>query len=199
VYHQPVGDIAAFILAGGKSTRMGTDKAFLEVGGRTLLSRALDVAATVTEDVAIVGDGSKFFPLGRVVEDLYPEQGPLGGIHAALASSHAALNLMLAVDMPYLETDFLQYLVSEASRSSALVTVPRIERGWQPLCAVYRRDFAAVAEDALRKHKNKITALFGQVETRTINQEEMARLNFSEAMFRNLNLPADLIAEENED
>jgi molybdopterin-guanine dinucleotide biosynthesis protein A len=194
VYHQRVGDIAAFILAGGKSARMGSDKAFLEIGGRTLLSRALEIVAAVAPDVAIVGDGSKFFPLGRVVEDVYPEQGPLGGIHAALASSGSVLNLMLAVDMPYVEGNFLQYLLSEASRTSAVVTVPRLDRGWQPLCAVYRRDFAAVAEAALRKHKNKIDILFSQVETRTISQEEMARLNFSEAMFRNLNSPGDLDA-----
>ncbi len=197
VYHQPVGDIAAFILAGGKSTRMGTDKAFLEMGGRTLLSRALELAGTVAPDVAIVGDGSKFFPLGRVVEDVYPQQGPLGGIHAALASSKSALNLMLAVDMPYVERNFLQYLLSEASRTSAVVTVPRIDPGWQPLCAVYRREFAEVAEDALRRHKNKIDALFSQVETRVVSQDEMARLNFSEAMFRNLNTPEDFEAAQN--
>ena len=64
VYHQPVGDIAAFVLAGGRSSRMGKDKAFLELGGRTLLSRALELAESLTETVALVGDASKFFPQG---------------------------------------------------------------------------------------------------------------------------------------
>lgn len=191
VYHQPVGEIAAFVLAGGKSRRMGKDKAFLELGGRTLLSRALELARSVAETVAIVGDGNKFFPLGRVLDDVYPGQGPLAGIHAALAGSDAALNLMLALDIPFIEKDFLRYLLSEASRGSAVVTVPKIGARWQPLCAVYRREFATPAEEALRRGKNKIDPLFAKVETRVIGEEEMARIDFPESMFRNLNTPED--------
>jgi molybdopterin-guanine dinucleotide biosynthesis protein A len=194
VYYQRVGDIAAFILAGGKSTRMGTDKAFLEIGGRTLLSHAMGIAAAVAPEVVIVGDGSKFSAFGRVVEDVYREQGPLAGIHAALLSSCSALNFMLAVDMPYVEANFVEYLISEAGRTRAVVTVPRLDRGWQPLCAVYRRNFAATAQQALRNRKNKIDALFSQVKTRTISQQDMVRLNFSDSMFHNLNSPADLSA-----
>ena len=191
MYHQPVGDIAAFVLAGGKSSRMGKDKAFLELGGRTLLSRALELARSVAETVAIVGDGNKFFPLGRVLDDVYPGQGPLAGIHAALAGSDAALNLMLALDIPFIEKDFLRYLLSEASRGSAVVTVPKTGDHWQPLCAVYRRDFAATAEDALRRGKNRIDPLFAKVETRVVDQDEMLRMNFLESMFRNLNTLED--------
>jgi len=68
-----------FILAGGKSSRMGVDKAFLEVGGRTLLARALELAETVAQQVRVVGDKTKFAPFGIVVDDIYPERGPLGG------------------------------------------------------------------------------------------------------------------------
>jgi molybdopterin-guanine dinucleotide biosynthesis protein A len=191
LYHQRVSDIAAFVLAGGKSSRMGRDKAFLELGGRNLLSRALDLVGSVAPSVAIVGDGVKFFPLGRVVEDIYPGQGPLAGIHAALHSSDADLNLMIAVDIPFVEKNFLLYLLSEASCGSAIATVPKIAEGWQPLCAVYRREFAETAERALRTGKNKIGALFEQVETRVVGNEELSRMNFSEAMFRNLNSPED--------
>jgi molybdopterin-guanine dinucleotide biosynthesis protein A len=191
VYHQPVGDIAAFVLAGGKSSRMGKDKAFLELGGRSLLSRALALAGSLTETVAIVGDGSKFFPQGRVIDDVYPGQGPLAGIHAALINSDAILNLVLALDIPFIETDFLRYLLSEASRSSAVVTVPKTGDRWQPLCAVYRHEFAATADDALRRGKNKIDPLFAKVETRVVNQDEMLRMNFVVSMFRNLNTVED--------
>jgi molybdopterin-guanine dinucleotide biosynthesis protein A len=184
-YHQPVDNdnIAAFVLAGGKSSRMRKDKAFLELGGRTLLSRALELAGSVAGTVAIVGDGTKFFPLGRVVEDVFPGQGPLAGIHAALSGSDAAFNLMLAVDMPFLERNFLLYLLSEASRGGAIATVPKTAHGWQSLCAVYRREFAATAERALRSGRNKIDPLFAQVETRVVSEQEMLRMNFSESMF----------------
>jgi molybdopterin-guanine dinucleotide biosynthesis protein A len=191
LYHHRVSDIAAFVLAGGKSGRMGQDKAFLELGGRTLLDRALELAGSVASSVVIVGDGVKFFPLGRVVEDIYPGQGPLAGIHAALLSSDADLNLMLAVDTPFVERDFLRYLLSEASRGSAVATVPKTVEGWRPLCAAYRREFAEPAERALRAGKNKISPLFEQIETRVIGNEELSSRNFSDAMFRSLNTPED--------
>jgi molybdenum cofactor guanylyltransferase len=192
VYYQRVEPIAAFILAGGKSSRMGQDKAFLELEGETLLARAMEFAATVASDVRLVGDPQKLLPFGRVVEDVFPGRGPLGGIHAALTSSTADLNLVLAVDLPFVETRFLAYLLSAASQSGAVVTVPQAAGGWQPLCAVYRREFEAIAERALRKRKNKIDALFAQVETRVIGVEELARMGFSTEMFRNLNTPEDI-------
>jgi molybdopterin-guanine dinucleotide biosynthesis protein A len=166
---------------------MGKDKAFLELAGQTLLARALEVANAAAEDVRIVGDPQKFLPFGRVVEDVFPERGPLAGIHAALLKSRAELNLMLAVDLPFIEPRFLTYLISAASQISAVVTVPRDGGGFQPLCAVYRREFAETAEKALRKGRNKIDSLFDQVETRVIEREELERMGFSSLMFRNLN------------
>jgi molybdenum cofactor guanylyltransferase len=192
VYYQRVEPIAAFILAGGKSSRMGQDKAFLELEGETLLARAMELAATVASDVRLVGDPQKLLPFGRVVEDVFPGRGPLGGIHAALTSSTADLNLVLAVDLPFVETRFLAYLLSAASQSGAVVTVPQAVGGWQPLCAVYRREFGAIAERALRKRKNKIDALFAQIETRVVGKDELARMGFSAEMFRNLNTPEDI-------
>jgi molybdopterin-guanine dinucleotide biosynthesis protein A len=97
----PVPDVAMFILAGGKSTRMGTDKAFITLDGQTLLARALAVARLVTADVRIVGDAAKFEAFAPVVEDVFRECGPLGGIHAGLRASATELNLMLAVDLPF--------------------------------------------------------------------------------------------------
>ena len=91
----PAPDLTAFILAGGKSTRMGTDKAFVDYDGRTLLLRALDLARSVATDVRIVGSKEKFAAFGPVVEDIFRDCGPLGGIHAALRASPTELNLML--------------------------------------------------------------------------------------------------------
>lgn len=170
---------------------MGKDKAFLQLGGQTLLVRALALAATVAEEVRIVGDPQKFLPFGRAVADVFPGRGPLGGIHAALRESRAELNLMLAVDLPFVESGFLAYLIASATQCASMVTVPRAAGGWQPLCAVYRREFAALAEQSLRKGKNKIDTLFSQVEARAIGEEELIRMGFSTRMFRNLNTPAE--------
>ena len=193
-------DVAAFILAGGKSTRMGADKAFVILDGRTLLARALDVARSVTPDVRIVGDPAKFLPFAPVVEDVFRERGPLGGIHAALRASGAALNLILAVDVPFVTPGLLQYLIKQArNAASATVTVARANGGWQPLCAVYRRRFADAAEQSLRAGRYKIDTLFVAPWTLAIQEDELEAAGFSPKMFRNLNTREELEAVQKED
>ena len=184
--------VTAFVLAGGKSSRMGSDKAFLRLGDETLLSQALKLAGNVAEAVWIVGDAKKFAAFGRVVEDVYRDRGPLGGIHAALSGSTTEVNVMLAVDLPFVTQKLLQYLLSRALESGAMVTVPRTGSGFQPLGAVYRRGFAEVAEQSLLEGKNKIDSLFARVETCVIEESELVRAGFSEQMFRNLNTPEEL-------
>jgi molybdenum cofactor guanylyltransferase len=185
-------DLTAFILAGGQSTRMGTDKAYLEFGGRTLLDRALQLARSVTPDTRIVGNAAKFSPYAPVVEDVFPNCGPLGGIHAALTVSATDLNLILPVDLPFLTAEFLAFLVSRARAGSASVTLARTSRGWQPLCALYRRCFAEEAEKALRAGRFKIDALFASLKVEAIEEADLRRNGFSSSLFRNLNTPEDV-------
>ncbi len=186
-------DVSAFILAGGKSTRMGTDKAFVALNGRTLLARALAVARSVTSAVYIVGAREKFSPFGPVIEDVFAGCGPLAGIHAALQESEADLNLILAVDLPFISPALLQFLITRARNSStSTVTVPRTAQGWQPLCAIYRLGFAEVAKKALREGRYKIDALYDQAQMHVITEQELQSAGFSAAAFRNLNTPEEL-------
>jgi len=185
-------DVSGFVLAGGRSSRMRTDKAFLQIEGRTLLVRALELLRALTPLVSIVGPATKFTAYGPVIEDLYSDRGPLAGIHAALSSSTTDLNVILAVDLPSVTEQLLRFLVEQARATTALVTVPRILGGYQPLCAVYRRGFAAVAQAALDAGNNKIDSLFATTTTRTIEESELSRFAFRAAMFENLNTPDDL-------
>jgi molybdopterin-guanine dinucleotide biosynthesis protein A len=188
-------DLTAFILAGGKSTRMRRDKAFLEFEGRTLLSRALDLARSVASDVRIVGNREKFETFAPVVEDIFPARGPLAGIHAALRSSSTNLNLMLAVDMPFVSPAFLRFLIAQARAApQAVVIVPRQDRR-QTLCAIYRHAFAEPAEHALLAGRNRVDLLFDLVPIRVIDETELQTAGFSPEIFRNLNTPADLEVE----
>jgi molybdopterin-guanine dinucleotide biosynthesis protein A len=188
-----VPDVAAFVLAGGKSTRMGRDKAFVDYDGRTLLARMLDLARSVTADVRIVGSREKFASYAAVVEDAFRDCGPLGGIEAALRASSSELNLILASDMPFVSREFLQYLIDQARMApEADVVVPLADGLRQPLCAVYRVEFAAVAENSLRVGQYRIDRLFERVRTRVLEPEELAAAGFSPAIFRNLNTPEEL-------
>jgi molybdopterin-guanine dinucleotide biosynthesis protein A len=193
----PLGGVTAFILAGGKSSRMAADKAFVEFEGRTLLARALDLARSVTADARIVGARDKFAQFAPVVEDIFQDRGPLAGIHAALRESPSKLNIMLAVDVPLVSREFLQYMTGQACGApEATVVVPRAGGRRQPLCAIYRREFAAIAESALVAGRNRIDVLFDSVPTLVIEEETLARAGFFPAMFRNLNTPEDLEAEK---
>jgi molybdopterin-guanine dinucleotide biosynthesis protein A len=192
-----------FLLAGGKSSRMGTgvDKAFLDFGGQTLLDRALTVMGAVCNNVTIVGDPAKFTKngstkYGSVVADIFSGCGPLAGIHAALVHSPAELNLMLAVDMPFVSRELLALLfaAAEDENNHAVITVPRTSKGLQPLCAIYRRNFCTAAEQALRAGKYKIDAAFSSMSVRVIEEAELAAAGFSEQSFFNVNTPQDRLA-----
>ena len=188
----PPTDLTAFILAGGQSRRMGADKAFVEFHGKTLLARALALARSVTPEVLIVGERARFVAFAPVVEDIYPDHGPLGGIHAALTASASELNLVLAVDTPLLTPALLRFLVEQARACSAVATVPRVAGGYQPLCAIYRRQFRETAEAALREKRNKIDPLFAAVTARVVEEAELEKFEFPPEMFDNLNTKEDL-------
>lgn len=170
---------------------MGADKAFLQLGGRSLIQHATDLARTVTSDVRIVGDPLKFAACGAVLPDVYAGHGPLAGIHAALRSTETDCNLILGVDLPFVEPEFLTYLCDMAQSAACVVTIPRIGARLQTLCAVYRKAFAVPAEGALLQNRNRIDALFPGLPIRIIEEEEIVQAGFVPSMFRNLNTPEE--------
>jgi molybdopterin-guanine dinucleotide biosynthesis protein A len=171
---------------------MGVDKAFLPFRGKPLIEHTLTVMRSSCPAVTLVGDPAKFSSYGVVVTDIFAGCGPLAGIHAGLKHSSSDLNLFLAVDMPFVTVELLAFLFAVAEQTDAQVVVPHTRRGLQPLCAVYRRSFAAAAEDFLRAGKYKIDAAFAQLPVRVIEEAELAARGFSERVFFNVNTPADL-------
>ncbi len=185
-------DVAAFVLAGGRSSRMGRDKAFLELEGRTLLERTLEVLRWLTDDVRIVGPKGKFASYGTVIEDKYRDRGPLAGIHAALAATQRELNLIVSVDTPFLDPEFLRFLVEKSREAQTLVSLARVGERLQTLCAVYRRGFAPYAEQALERGDNKIENAIGSLTISLISEDDLRKFAFDPTMFQNLNTPDDL-------
>ncbi len=185
-------DVTGFVLAGGKSTRMGQDKADLKLDGRSLLEHALAGLRSVCREVAILGKRDLYGQWAPVYEDIFPGCGPLGGIHAALTNSQTEYNLIIAVDTPFLQPDFLSYMAERAVASGAVVTTPEIAGYTQPLCTVYGKAFLPIAERALKAGNYKITPLFPPGETVLISEQELRQFAFGAEMFENLNTPQDL-------
>jgi molybdenum cofactor guanylyltransferase len=196
-----------FVLAGGRSTRMGQDKALLQVGGRSLVELALDKLRRVgVAEPRIAGARTDLSSLAPVVPDLHPGCGPLSGIEAALAATNKGLNLFLPVDMPLLPARFLHWMLLRAEITGALMTVPCIN-GWpQPLCAVYHRDLLRPITASLLGGNYKVmpvvTAAAGQsqavdvFDTERLTSSDPELLGFSPLplyrWFHNCNLPEDM-------
>jgi molybdenum cofactor guanylyltransferase len=183
--------ITGFVLAGGKSSRMGTNKALLSLQGSTLIEHTKRVLEQVCESVLILGSRRLYGPFGFCYEDIYPDCGPLGGIHVALLNSPTPYSLIIAVDTPFVTPEFLNYLVDRALKSSAMVTVPRVDGVIQPLCGVFSRSFLPVAEAALKSGKFKIEPLFPKDHTLVLTEEDLAGFALGAEMFDNLNTPDD--------
>jgi molybdopterin-guanine dinucleotide biosynthesis protein A len=170
---------------------MGENKAFLELAGKPLIVRAVELVRETAPEVKIVGDPQKFSAFGPAIEDIYCDRGPLGGIHAALANSKAEWNLILAVDLPFIPVRFLKYLLARAETSGATVTVPYVDEYFQPLCGVYGKPFLSVADRALSQGKNKIDQLFHEVSLCAVSEEDLTANGFDASIFRNLNTPEE--------
>jgi molybdopterin-guanine dinucleotide biosynthesis protein A len=189
-------NLTAFVLAGGKSSRMGHDKAFAGLGGKTLLERAVETMAALTKTVRIVGMNPRLALFAAehgipLIEDRFSDRGPLGGIHAALLSSQTDLNFVLSVDTPFVTPACARFLVDIAAGNDALATVPNVG-GIHPVSAVYRRAFAGHAERALSAGHNKIGALLEQLPVTYVSEDQLCRAGFAPGIFDNLNTPDDL-------
>lgn len=147
----------AFVLAGGQSTRMGRDKALLELGGSPLIEHALEKLRALGFSPRVAGSRPDLAWFAPVVADNYFQQGPLSGIEAALVASDAEQNLFLPVDLPRLPVEFLRWMMDRAGQTCALATVPRLQGLPQPLCAVYSRAMLPHIRAALAEEDTKVT------------------------------------------
>jgi molybdenum cofactor guanylyltransferase len=183
--------LTGIVLTGGKSSRMGAPKALLSLFGDLLINNAIRSLQGVADYIRIIGPKPEYSAFGAVSEDVYKDCGPLAGIHAGLRASRTELNLVIAVDMPFLTHKLLRYIARRAQSHELLVTVPRIGGFTQPLCAVYRRGFGAIAEKSLAAGHYKIDPLFAPASTLYIEEVELRSEGFDVSLFQNINTPED--------
>ncbi len=186
--------LVGFVLAGGRSVRMGRDKALLAWGGTDLLSHSLARLRFVTPDVRILsGSERRYLDRGApVLVDLVPGSGPLAGVLAALEAAPGRAGLFLAVDLPFVPVALLTRLVELADDLDAVVPVS--PRGPEPLCAVYGPACLEPIRRRMARGDLRMTGFWPDVRLREVPPAELVAFGDPSHLFRNLNTPADLEA-----
>ena len=184
--------INGFVLAGGKSSRMGQDKGLMRLGNRPLVLRAAETLLPIVHTVTFLAPPDRYGNLGfPVIADLWPDQGPLSALCTGLISSDAEWNLFLACDLPRISPRFTEFLAQRVRATRSDAVVPRTQDGWQPLCAAYHARCRTAFEAAIRQGRRSIVELFDELHPEAITPEEMARIGLSEAEFANVNTPEE--------
>lgn len=189
---QSAAQVAGFVLAGGESSRMGCDKALLELAGVPMIVRMTRLMESVAGQPVIVGSPEAYRRLGlRAIRDDWPGAGPLGAIATALRASETAWNLIVACDLPYLTKEWLEFLAERARESSADALLPMNNAGPEPLCAMYNKNCEAAVWLALDRGVRKITEGLVHVHVEYVERSEWKRFDSGGVLFKNMNSPAD--------
>ncbi len=182
-------EITAIILSGGKSSRMGTDKALLKINDNDLLSRAIEVCQPVCSRIIISSNNPKHRKSGiHVVPDEIQNCGPMGGVYACLKQSSTDWGFVLSVDAVFVEPKFIEFLITEIDAFDAVVPVH--SKGIEPLIAFYHRNCLPEMEGMLKKGDFKMRNLFSKINVKYIDVQNWVE-KFPRLLF-NLNKPGDL-------
>ena len=184
--------INGFVLAGGKSSRMGHDKALMQVEGKPFVLRAAEILRPFVSAVTLLAPAGRYGNLGfPVIADKWPDQGPLAAICTGLLSSTTEWNVFLACDLPMISQQFIQLLVQRIRTTRADAVVPRTADGWQPLSAAYHSRCRAAFARAIQVGERSVIRSFDEVQVEAITQDEMASAGLGEMELANMNTQED--------
>lgn len=186
-------EIEGFILAGGKSSRMGRDKARLRLNGETFVARVAHALGAITSHVRLVSARPDSAELGLpIVPDLFPQCGALGGLHAALAACRAPWAAIVSCDLPFVTGELWRRLATLRTHECDAVAPMQADGHAQPLCALYAPAAClARVEQMLCAGELRPRVLLQQVRTRWVTPAELADLPDAGLLFMNINTPDD--------
>lgn len=184
--------VNGFVLAGGRSRRMGCDKAYLKLNGQPLLLRAVNLLKAHLASVAVLGPRGRYKSLGvPVLPDRWPGRGPLGALLTGLESSANGWNIFLACDLPLLNGQFIELLLRSTLAVKIDAVVPRTNEGRHPLCAAYRRTCSAKMRRASEKGKSASIDILPHLQVDVITSDRLASAGIADGIFENANSPED--------
>ncbi len=187
------------IQAGGQSSRMGEDKALKPFLGRPLIQRVIERLAPIADEMIVTTNRPEEYTFlnQRLVSDLKPGRGALGGLYTAIASASNPYVAVVACDMPFASAALLEAATQLLVQEEADVVIAKDEDGYEPLHAVYRRETCLPAiEAAIDADLWKVVAWFPQVRIRVLTVDEIARYDPKHLAFWNVNSPEEFAEAE---
>lgn len=185
--------VTGVIQAGGKSIRMGGEpKALVELGGSRIIERAVEVVGTVLSDLLIVTNTPDLYAfLGlRMVPDVFPDHGSLGGIYTGVRAANGEAVFTVACDMPFLHPDVVSLVVSRAGQAD--VVIPKVGGQYETMHALYSKACLSHMETLLRAKRFKVIGFFPEVSVLEIPESEVSRFADPHVCFMNVNTPEEL-------
>jgi molybdopterin-guanine dinucleotide biosynthesis protein A len=187
--------MTSIILAGGKSSRLGQNKALETIGAKSLIQWVVDHLATLGTEIIIATAHGETIPCSssteiRIAADLYPGKGPLVGIYSGLIASSCPRAIVVGCDMPFLSVGLLDYMLQISSTFD--VVVPQTRAKVEPLCAVYSKNCLASIHNLLERDELRLSELINMVKVRYIKEDEINRFDPEHLSFFNVNTQADL-------
>ena len=189
--------VRGYVLAGGASSRFGTDKAIAELQGQTMLARTAKLLSSAVSCVKIVSPAAKVSDAAyKTIPDRWPGEGPLGGILTALhdAQGESGTNiwcLIVSCDMPFLTTEWLRFLAERAVQSGAEAAVPKSAHGWEPLCACWRVSAAEIVLPNFEAGTRKVTEALNALHVEVLDEKDWKRFDTRGRLFWNMNTVED--------
>ncbi len=192
--------ISIAILSGGKSSRMGTDKALLPIEGRMMIEHIITQVKDVGDEVIVITNAPEQYKFLRlpIFTDVIPDKGALGGLYTAIDAATHPYTLVLACDMPFVNRDLLRYMISLAPEADAVV--PKIaapdgekkKSGMaEPLRAIYSKTCLAPIRKCIDEDNLKMIAFFRDIKLRWVDEEEIRKFDPELVTFMNANTPEE--------
>jgi molybdopterin-guanine dinucleotide biosynthesis protein A len=186
--------IAGIILSGGKSIRMGENKAFIQIEGVPIIRRIYDLFNELFQEVIIVTNQKDLFSDfdSKIYSDLIPGKGALGGLYTGIFFSSFHHSFCVACDMPFIKKSLVQYLIE--NRDDEDVIVPRTKDGFQPLHAIYSKNCVDPIRKIIGEGKSKIIDIYHQVNVKILEERDFLSLDPGRESFINVNTPEELLS-----
>lgn len=194
-----MGNVSIAVQAGGQSTRMGEDKSLKPFLGEPLIQRVVNRLAPVADEILVTTNRPEkhTFLNTRLVTDLRPGRGALGGLYTAIFSANFPLVGVAACDMPFASKNFFEGAARLMKETEADVVIAKSTEGYEPLHALYRRETCLPAiESALDAEQWKVIAWFPQVNVHVLTENELKELDPLGLCFWNVNTPEEFAQAE---